>query len=283
MTKRNILYGYQYNNGIIEINPTEERIIQRVAKAYLNGKSLLKIANMLNDEKVEYMPNVYGWNKARLMRLLDDERYLGDDVYPTIIDADTHSKIKDIKSGKYTKKNTDLDSDIFKLDVPVICPSCGCEMIRKHDIRWKSHQKWFCKNKDCKTTVGIKDEDLLSKITVLLNVTILNPELIKEQSSRDEISLDAMRLENEIGRTLESNQFNKEELKKKMIACVSEKYKAIGSMAQKTKRLRADFEKSSPLNNFSADLFSRTVKSIIFEPNQVVSILLLNGQRIGKE
>lgn len=80
MTKRNILYGYQYNNGIIEINPSEERIIQRVVKAYFNGMSLLKIANMLNSEKVEYMPNVYGWNKARLMRMLDDERYLGDNT-----------------------------------------------------------------------------------------------------------------------------------------------------------------------------------------------------------
>lgn len=283
MTKRNILYGYQYNNGIIEINPSEEKIIKRIVKAYLNGMSLLKIANMLNADGVEYMPKICGWNKARLMRLLDDERYLGNNIYPTIIDSDTHEQIIAIKSDKYTKKNTDLNSDIFKLDVPVICPSCGCEMIRRHDGRLKYQQKWFCKNKDCKEIVGMNDTDLLSKITVLLNITILNPKLIKEQSSKEEISLDAMRLENEIGRTLEGNQFDKDELRKKMIACVSAKYKAIGSMTHKTKRLRADFEQSSPLNNFSADLFGRTVKSIVFEPNQVVSIILLNGQRIGKE
>ena len=47
-----------------------------------------------------------------------------------------------------------------------------------------------------------------------------------------------------------------------------------------SRRLKADFEKSSPLSSFSADLCTRTVKSIRLG---TVSITLINGQNIGKE
>lgn len=93
MKIRNLPYGYQYENGVITINQKETETVKEIFNEYLNGKSLLKIAERLNAEHIEYMPGVYGWNKSRIKRLIEDERYLGVKGYPPIIDEDMHNKL----------------------------------------------------------------------------------------------------------------------------------------------------------------------------------------------
>ena len=82
MKNRTVPYGYRYENGIIVLHPQESKIVKRICKAYLDGQSLLAIATWLNEEQIEYMPEVIGWNKARLKRIIEDERYLGKEPYP---------------------------------------------------------------------------------------------------------------------------------------------------------------------------------------------------------
>lgn len=72
---------YRCDNGIIVLHPQESEIVKRICKAYLDGQSLLTIATWLNEEQIEYMPEVIGWNKARLKRIIEDERYLGKEPY----------------------------------------------------------------------------------------------------------------------------------------------------------------------------------------------------------
>ena len=87
----------------------------------------------------------------------------------------------------------------------------------------------------------------------------------------------------EIAHALETCSFNKEDLRKKMLTCVSLKYKGIDSATYTANRLKADFEKSSPLSAFSAELCRRTVKSIQLKKDGTVGLTLINDQQIGKE
>ncbi len=91
------------------------------------------------------------------------------------------------------------------------------------------------------------------------------------------------RFENEISRVLDSHSFDKNILRKKILECVSLKYKDIDSQKYTSKILKADFANASPLSAFSMDLFNRTVKAIKFSTGGAVSIILLNDQQIGKE
>ena len=50
-----------------------------------------------------------------------------------------------------------------------------------------------------------------------------------------------------------------------------------------TDRLKAHFEKSSPLSVFDAELFSKTVTAVLLTKNGAVSLFLKNGNIIGKE
>ena len=104
MKNRNIPYGYCYNNGTIIVNPTESAIVGEVCLSYLEGQSLLKIAEWLNERLIEYLPGIYGWNKARVKRILEDERYLGTDSYPRLISEEIHTAIQGIKNGRSKKQ-----------------------------------------------------------------------------------------------------------------------------------------------------------------------------------
>ena len=284
MKIRNIPYGYQFKNGSIAIQEKETETVKRIFTEYLNGLSLLKIAEQLNNEQIEYMPSVCSWNKSRIKRIIEDERYIGTNGYPPIIDDDTHKTLMQIKSEKNTQKGTDRKADIFNLGVPILCPKCGSKMCRRHDSNRKYPDWWLCQNDNCKKTIGISDNDLIYGITECLNTVISNPYIIKTVTDVDkESSLDVYRLENEISRVLDSHSFDKNILRKKMLECVSLIYTNISPQKYISKRLKADFANASPLINFSMDLFNRTVKTITFNDNGEVNIILINDQQIGKE
>lgn len=282
MKNRNIPFGYGYENGRITVHPTESAVLRRIFDSYRQGLTLLHIAERLNAEKAEYLPGVTGWNKARLMRILDDTRYLGTGRYPAIITAEAYEEIQRLKAEKNTQKETDRTADIFRLGSPVLCPACGCEMQRRHDSRWKIPQKWVCRNRECQTAIPMADVCLLQGVIDALNTVIGQPDKITAAVETGEPNGEISKLEAEIAHTLESRSFHKEELREKMLACVSLKYQGIGNAAYITNRLKADVEQSRPLSTFSAPLCTRLVKAVRLGTDGTVGLTLVNNQTIGK-
>lgn len=284
MKKRNLPYGYCFIDGGIAVHPQEQEIVTEIYDGYLSGKSLLNIAAELNAQNIEFMPGIVGWNKARLKRILEDERYLGNDAYPAIITQETFNAAQKIKDTRNTQKGVDRKADIFQITVPVRCHVCGSEMHRRTDKRTKCSQRWTCRNDDCRKLIGISDEELLDRITEILNSVISDPERIRiPNPAVQEPSTELRRLNNEIGRTLEGFAIQKETLRKQMLQSVSLKYEDINNAVYTAKRLKADFANASPLSDFSIELFDRTVSELRLCENGSVILTLTNGQQIGKE
>ena len=78
MRNRNIPFGYQYQNGVLAVHPLESQTVQAVFAAYLGGEPLSKIAAHLTTKLVEYLPGHWQWDKARVKRILDNSRYMGE-------------------------------------------------------------------------------------------------------------------------------------------------------------------------------------------------------------
>ena len=285
MKKRNIPFGYQYQNGTITTHPQEAAVLNRIFSEYQNGLSLLNIADRLNAENVEYQPGVTGWNKSRIMRLIEDERYTGKGGFPVISDERTHQAMVEIKAQKNTQHGTDRRSEIFNIDVPVICPTCGGEMVRRHDSRFKKcQQRWICSNAECHTVIHKADSDLLHDITVLLNRAIVNPELVQIPANNESApSVQVIKIENEIARTLDTPDYDKNTLRKKMLECVSLKYTDIDSAPYKAHRLKATLADAEPLSTFSLALFKRMVQAVHLGKDGAVSIKMINDQMVGKD
>ena len=123
MKNRTVKYGYAYQNGIITINPTESMTVKRIFDLYISGLSLLKIAQLLTSENIEYMPGEVSWNKGKIKRIIDDDIYTGIDLYPSVVSKETYDKANKVKTARDTQKNVDRESDIYKLNVPILCLS----------------------------------------------------------------------------------------------------------------------------------------------------------------
>ena len=284
MKKRNIPFGYQYQNGTITTHSQEVAVLNRIFSEYQNGMSLLDIASRLNDENIEYQIGVAGWNKSRIARLIGDERYTGKDRFPSIIDESIHQAMIGMKAQKNTQHSTDRNHEIFHIDVPVTCPECGSEMVRRHDSRFKEcQQRWICSNAECHTVIHKADSGLLDDITVLLNRAIVNPGLVQIPAKDESTSVQTLKAENEIARTLDTLDYDKNTLRKKMLECASLRYADIDSAPYIAHRLKAVFANAELLSTFSLPLFKRAVQEIHLEKEGTVSIRLINDQMVGKD
>lgn len=190
----------------------------------------------------------------------------------------------EIKAQKNTQHSTDRNHEIFHIDVSVICPTCGGEMVRRHDSRFKKcQQRWLCSNTDCRTIIHKADSDLLHDITVLLNRVIVNPELVQIPVVDEPTSVQTLKAENEIARTLGTLDYDKNTLRKKMLECASLKYADICSAPYIAQRLKVVLADAEPLSVFSLALFKRTVQAIHLEKDGTTAITLINNQTIRKD
>ena len=275
MKNRTLPYGYCCKDGVIVTEPQESKVLKRIFAAYLDGSSMLTIAEQLNREKIEYRDGVTDWNKGRLKHLIDNAKYLGTEVYPSIIDQATYEKMQKTKHGRNTQRNTDKTRDIFKLTVPV---RCGDRMRRRHDSRCKCQERWTCENKDCRLRIEISDAELLTALADLLG-TVTADSITLPAETPYEPSPEVIRLNNEISRMLDMAEIDKAVLRSKMTKCLARKYKELDNGCCAVQRLKAELGSTADI----AERLNRTVSEIRLYTDKTADIILLNGQIIRKE
>lgn len=285
MKNRRFPYGYEMQNGLIVICLKEVDTVKQIFSQYLDGKNLKNIAERLTENQIEFLPGEYNWNKSRIKRMIEDKRYIGGDNYPAIIDKDTFQRANVEKNNRIRNINPVITAEKKLLTNKVICSNCGRRLFHNTDSRLKNSEKWFCKNEDCKFSVHMTVAELEHEITEILNLLISQPKLVEyeETDTSAEASIEIIRMENEIERQLESIDFNKNEIQNMILQCAAKKYDAYKGVRHITDRLKADFEKSSPLSAFNAELFDRTVSAITIDKDKKVCLKLKNNKIIRKE
>ena len=284
MKIRTVLYGYCYENGKIIFHPTESEIMKEIVQKYRGGDSLLQISKELNNRMVEYMVGVYGWNKSRIMRLLEDKRYMGDDRYPALISEEEFNEIQRKREEKNTQKDIDRGADIFQISIPIRCAKCNAPMRRVFNRQAIIPIRWLCQAHTCKTVIGKTDENMLTDLTELLNEVIEKPErIIVPQEKEIETGVEIRRLNNEIIRMFEDKLIDSETLRTKMITFASLKYAELDSSAVKAQRLKDIFATTMPLQTFSLNLLEKTTDEIKMYADGTLGIVLENGQELRRE
>ena len=130
MINRKVLYGYQIQNGTLEIVPEEQRTVGMVFTLYNAGASYQAISDTLNRQGVPYCREVPLWNKHKVKRVLENPRYTGKDGYPVIIDANDFQAVQDKIAEKIAKRQThEAEMPIERLKPYLRC-TCGGKLIR---------------------------------------------------------------------------------------------------------------------------------------------------------
>ena len=282
MKNRMLPFGYAYNHGAVAVNAGEVAVLAEIFERYLSGSSLLQIARESNARRVPYAPGIENWNKARLMRMLEDPRYTGNGEFPQLLSKEHAAELKRIKAARNTQSAIDRAQPVYHLCVPILCPNCGSPMGRRSNRECRIPQRWACKNPQCRTWIGITDEALLSEITDLLNGMIAHPERLQATTGAYTPSEAVQRLEAEIRQMLERGMFDKAVLRQKILDCAARKYREIEDTGYLTEALKVDLEQSGPLSAYSEALTRRCVRAILLQADATVRLTLVNGQTIGK-
>ena len=74
-----LCYGYTIRDGRLEVQETEAENIRKFFKNYLAGNALIKSADLAGLKK----------NSSSVKRMLTNEKYLGNEIYPKIIDRES--------------------------------------------------------------------------------------------------------------------------------------------------------------------------------------------------
>lgn len=278
MKIRTIPYGYKWVCGEYQINYEEKEIIQLIIELYLSDNSMKKIADTLNVKGIKYDTDAV-WNKSKIMRVLDDKRYLGNELYPQIISTVEYKNIQ-IKRNQRNSMNVNERVAHIKLSVNSLCPVCQLQFEYRYRGDCKKQHKWTCHN--CNTTVEIKEDELESQITKQLK-RIKEDNYLLRQENKIALTTDTIRAKNMVINSLNHGNFDKEVLMNQMLLYVSKIYDCVSSDKYISLFIDEYLDEWNIDQSFNQEVFDKIVKSIYVLEDGSIMLKLINNQILGKE
>ena len=279
---RTIPFGYCMKNGEITTEPKEVYAVVKIFDEYLKGRSLSEIAKLMQSEKIRYNADSDKWNKNMVKRIIENEKYLGTDKYPQIIDDDTFR----LANEKRVRKATTLDlipDDLQEIRNRTYCTECGHRLSR---IGGNSkYEHWDCRNPDCyRLEYRLTDQMIIGAVLNVLNSAIANPSLLE---SGGDISIylptaDIVRQQNEINRMTDSGHIDFDRVKAEIFRLAEMKYDccSYNDSPQKTEELKSLLQNNEQLNTLDIGLFKSCVSKIWISHFCVFEVELINGVKI---
>lgn len=104
-----LCYGYTIRDGRLEVQETEAENIRKIFKNYLAGNALIKSADLAGLKK----------NSSSVKRILTNKKYLGNEIYPKIIDGESFEK-----AGQMLKKRAVAMGRVWEKEEEIIKVPC---------------------------------------------------------------------------------------------------------------------------------------------------------------
>lgn len=279
---RVIPFGYCMKNGEITTEPKEVYAVAEIFREYLNGSSFLQIAKLMESEKIRYSEDSDRWNKNMVKRIIENEKYLGTDKYPQIIDEDIFKRANEKRVQKATTLNLVCD-DLQGIRKVTYCLECGEKLFRK--TNGKGREYWNCGNPDCfKYEYRLTDQMIIGAVLTVLNTAIANSSLLEYGGEISVYSptVDVIRKQNEINQMSDSIQVDFDRVKSEIFKLAEMKYDCCtyNDSPQKTAEIKALLENHEQLNTLDIGLFKSCVNRILISHFCTIEVELINGTRI---
>ena len=279
---RFIPYGYTIREGRTVIEHTEAEIIREIFDEYIKGASLKDIAENLTQRRIPYTEKTDVWDKARIARIIDNAKYIGDEEYDPIIDEDTYEGAISMKAARQRNTVQKECEGIALLRNRVKCEDCGSPMVRRICSKRHVKESWTCQNAECGKRLRISDGDLLQKITILMNRIIKNSELlIPKPKTRIVDSPTVANLQRQVDAELGKDHPSEEYIVEKISDIASQLYKETQAkkiIVAQIARKRASMMR--PQENFNCDYFSDLIDYITLSSSGKVRLHTKVGTEI---
>ena len=274
---RYIPYGYRNQMG--SALPSEEaEIVRQIYTAYRNGESFQGIANSLRENGVRFDGERCDWNKNRVKRILEDERYIGKSGYPTLLSEDEYRQVQAIIASRRPREYmTPAETAIRNR---VRCAECGRRF--KRFAASAARVWWKCEEKECRTDFKITPDMLFHAIASLIDMVIDDPKLLTvpdDPAQGFRPNTETVRVNHEINRLLEKPDADRQTLTSLILKGISVRYAACGadSAPYTTEKLKDAVAIAEPTGRIQPELIEKSVSAILVAHDGRIRIRFING------
>ncbi len=266
-------------NGEIITEPKEVYAVAMIFSEYLNGSSLLQIAKLMESEKIRYSESSDRWNKNMIKRIIENEKYLGNEKYPQIISEKFFDQANEKRVSKATSVCV-ISEELQEIRNCTYCSECGHRLSRIGGNCRSA--KWDCRNPDCyRFEYQLIDQMIIGAVLTVLNAAIANPNLIESSGEISTYSptADVIRKQNEISQMTDSAQPDFDRIKSEIFRLAEIKYECCtyDDNPQETAYLRSLLENHEQLNTLDIGLFKSCINRIWISHFCTIEIEFTNG------
>lgn len=274
------VYGYQFVEGILQIDEEQSRMVQEIFKVYNSGIPVSRLKDHIEGLEI---------NRVRLSDMLSDRRYLGNENFPQIIDQELFETVQQRKKERRKAIGKEqpyiYNKEQFLLGDKMKCGECGSAY---HCYKHGELRRWDCSKRLVEGRVTCRNQHIQEEqIKELFMKTVKNlekhPEQIREiivhrtrRNSRIEV------LEREIEMLKNSSTTEIEELLGLIYKRASLLYENADDggaeyYTQKVENLLQQHKEQSEEKIFNKNLFDAIIETITIYKDSRVVFTLKNG------
>jgi len=292
MMQRHMPIGYRMQDGKIYPEQEKVRVVRKIFQDYLSGTSTYAIAKELTAKGILNANNKASWNHGSIGKILENIKYLGDSLYPQIIETELFEQVKNRrkeqrqKLGRIIHPNSMNDKNPFSGRLR--CGECG-EHFRKyveHCGKPSEQSNWKCKHYIYKNRVhcicGVIAEEQLKQVFLLaVNKVIKTPSLLDKspKEAPRHYPPEFLKLDQRIKMLEEEGNFSSKELAMLVFQRAELLYRTaqVKDYRHQTQRMKLALSGKKQQKVFNEKLFLQTVKQMVIYADGRIDMEFING------
>lgn len=243
---RKFPFGYRMEFGKVVIDPVESQWVIYIFEQYVEGDSFEVLSDKLLVNGICYDVDK-PWNKNMVARILQDQRYTGDEKYPQIIDACIFQMVEQKRSKKAAGIHLTKAQKMLK-------KKCGYQM-----------------------TPHLEHE-----VLNLLNTLAGKPEQIELPNTGPKDNSRVETLQAELEELLVMLPVDEKQAREKLIKTTVAMYEAIDPREYETQRLKRIFGMEQTRSELDSNLLEQCVSAVNIDSMGKIRFRLKNDQIVER-
>ena len=276
---RTISFGYMIQSGRVAVDPDEAKTVCNIFERYTQGVTLQKIADDLIRQGIPFFQGEVRWNKNTIQRIIENEKYIGNEIYEPIISPALFCKANE-KRKERSRPTVRLSPEVKHLKEICCCGQCGARYRRINT--WGTREKWMCAN-GCRCDRFIDDQILLDSIRGIIEAVICDPGFISISTYSAYVpSKEVQREENELIYLLEQPQISFMSSAKSILRAASLRFQCCGyDRREMTARLQEEIADYVPCEENCSPQIYKFIKRVKIYPNGIITSVFFNGAEVS--
>ena len=273
--KRRFPFGYEMREGRIVPNPEEAKAVVVIFQSFASGTTTPTIANSMTELQIPYRPRCAKWNKNMVCRILDNEKYIGANGYPILLQKELWDRVA---AKRKQAPSVRLNPAIRSVRAKMCCAQCG-QKLKRISYHTQGNVYWRC-DRCAIQFPSVTDQALLDTILEKQNEMIQRPQkVIPTEAGNITYTMEIVRDMQILDHAISNPQTPTAELLQMAAQCVQNVYACCQEVpdAVESDAMVRMLQEVSPSNTLNIELLNQCVKRILMQPDGNLQFQVCNG------